>query len=161
MSRKKRAKKVGRAQNTLNEQEQIAALVVSITAERQAASTQLSTQSRAIALGVLAVVWLLLNGSQDTLSKRFATFADPLLWIAATCVIALVADFLQYAFALRETDLALDDTENATKLEEAGYDDPSWLRRLNVASFVLKLVASCVAAGWLLFVMFKALTAAT
>ncbi|MCY7290258.1 MAG: hypothetical protein LH624_18950 [Cryobacterium sp.] len=152
--------KMARHANTgLTDKQQIEKIIADITAERQSASGQLSTQSRAIALGVLAVAWLLLGGTQQPLSERFAGFNESLLWIAAVCVVSLVADFLQYSFTLHETNLALGDSHKAKTADEAGYDDPSWLRRISNACFLLKLSASLFAAGWLLYVIYRGLTA--
>lgn len=156
MARKLKKKRHG---NTgLADKQQIEKIIADITEERQAASAQLSTQSRAIALGVLAVAWLLLGGTQESLTIRFSSLTEPLLWIAGLCVISLVADFLQYGFSLYEISLALDDSHAATKADQAGYNDPSWLRRFSNICFVLKLLTSLVAAAGLLYVIYVGLT---
>ena len=152
------SKKARHANTGLTDKQKIEKIISDITAERQAASGQLSTQSRTIALGVLAVAWLLLGGTQTTLATRFGGFTESLLWIAAVCVVSLVADFLQYSFTLLETNLALDDSHEAKKADEAGYDDPSWLRVATNICFAVKLLSALFAAGWLLCVIYRGLS---
>lgn len=129
--------------------------------DRSNASNALSTQTRTIALGVLAVVWLLVGGTQQVLADKFSCYGTPLLWIAFVCVVALFLDFMQYVFTLIETDIAVKAAWKATKAAEAGYDEGNIFRRLSTSCFVAKLLATGLAALWVLTIMLSALSAST
>lgn len=129
-----------------------------VMSARSSASEALSSQVKTIALGVLAIVWLLLGGTEQELSDKFACYTTPLLWIAFVCVVALLADFMQYVFALIESDFALKASLKATRSEDAGFDEGSVLRKLSVTCFIIKLVTAAAAALWLLSIMIGALT---
>jgi len=137
--------------------ERINQIIADITAERQSASNQISIQSRTVALGVLALAWLLLAGAENSLLARFKEYSDSLLIIAAVCVGSLLADFVQYLVKLWETNGALTDSYAATAVDEAGYDDPSWLRRTSNSFFVIKLASSLGAAVAIFVVIYRVL----
>jgi hypothetical protein len=126
--------------------------------DRAFASAVLSTQTRTISLGVLALVWLLVSGTQQPLSSRFDCYSSPLLWVAFVCVIGLLLDFLQYVFMLIEADRALKSALAAKKASEAGYDEGDALRVLQTGCFWGKLLVTGFAALWLLTIMLSALT---
>ncbi|GAB3366951.1 hypothetical protein GCM10027431_09760 [Lysobacter rhizosphaerae] len=132
-------------------------IIKEISAERSAASAALSTQSKTIALGVLAIVWLLLGGTQATLTAKFACYEKPLLWVAIICVVSLVLDFLQYLFSLIESHFALKHTLDSDDVDEAGWEEGHILRKLATACFAAKLLTAAGAAFWLLTIMLSGL----
>jgi hypothetical protein len=110
-----------------------------------------------ISLGVLAVVWLLLGGTQEALTSKFECYSNSLIVIAALCVLAIAIDLAQYVFTFFDMDSALDDSLEATEIDDAGFHDGSKLSKLTFFCFVTKLCVSGVAALWLVLVMFGAL----
>jgi hypothetical protein len=129
-----------------------------LNSERQVFSEKISGTVRSVSFGVLAIVWLLLNGTEDKLSKTFGAYSDNLLAIAALCVIALLLDFIHLRSALAEIDAALKDSEDAEHPDEVGYDDDSVYRWISNTAFRAKVWAVPIAAVWLLLVIFRALT---
>jgi hypothetical protein len=75
--------------------------------------------------------------------------------------VALFLDFMQYVFTLIETDIAVKAAWKATKAAEAGYDEGNIFRRLSTSCFVAKLLATGLAALWVLAIMLSALSAST
>lgn len=138
---------------TPSDREQIEKLCSEMIAERAAQSSALSAQTRAISLGVLALTWLLLNGTQSTLTEKFHAVSNSLLKIAVCCVLALLFDFLQYILALIETQSALHESEKATSIDDAGYDEQSGWRFASHCAFWLKIATTLVAAAWLLILI--------
>ena len=139
------------------DREKIEKICSDMIAERAAQSSALSTQTRAVSLGVLALVWLLLGGTQATLSVKFGAHNNGLLLIAFFAVLALLLDFLQYVLALIETQFALHESMRATTVDEAGYDDGHWLRYASHCCFLAKLAMTFVAAVWLLILILAAI----
>lgn len=137
--------------------EQIEKRIDEIQNSRDFAAVSISTQARTICLGVLALVWLLLGGTQEALSDKFHCHTNSLLAIAVVCVLALMCDFAQYIVTYIDTDRALDEAIEATTLEQAQFNDGA-LRKSSQTLFVLKIIATAVASFWLLIVMFGALT---
>lgn len=123
---------------------------------RDSAAVSISTQARTVCLGVLALVWLLLGGTQQALSDKFYCYTNSLLAIAVVCVLALMCDFAQYIVTFIDTDKALDEAIEATSLDQAQFNDGA-LRKTSQTLFVLKIIATAVASFWLLAVMFGAL----
>jgi hypothetical protein len=110
-----------------------------------------------VSLGVLALVWLLLGGTETALKAKFANATDDLLWIAVITVVGLLLDFVQSITALIEIDFAIRASEKAKRIADVGYDYPVF-RFLSTSAFVLKLVATCWGALWLLHLIMSALT---
>lgn len=134
-------------------------IIKELQEDRIAASSALSTQTRTIALGVLALAWLLLSGTEDSLTTKFATHSESLLYIAGLSVLALLLDYAQYIFSLWETDKALKESLEAKSVEAAGYDEKNWRRVASNVCFILKISAGVAAAAWILIVMLRVLTA--
>src|SRR5689334_19372244 len=94
--------------------------------DRNYASQNLSTQIRSTVLAVLALTWLLLNGTEPVLAKKFSCFNASLMWLGVVCISALLADFLQGLCALSETNKAVNDSADALSAkmyDEVGYDE--------------------------------------
>jgi hypothetical protein len=132
-------------------------IIAEVQEDRIAASSSLSTQTRTIALGVLALAWLLLNGTEANLAARFSEHRAQLLWISGLSVLALLLDYLQYIFTLCDADAALKASLKASSADEAGYDENSWQRNCATTCFILKIVAGAGAATWILVVIARAL----
>lgn len=133
-------------------------IIAELQDDRIAASSALSTQTRTIALGVLALAWLLLSGTEDSLTK-FASYSTQLLCIAGLSVLALLFDYAQYIFTLWETDSALKASLGAQSVDAAGYDEKCRKRTAANVSFFLKIFVVFVAAAWILLVMLRVLSA--
>lgn len=127
--------------------------------DRNSASSTLSTQIRSTTLAILALTWLLLNGTEDVLEKKFSCFSDSLMWLAALCIGALVADFLQGVCSVYETNKAASASADALsegRFDEVGYDD-SKLRWASTSLYIAKCSMVVLAAAWLVILIFKAL----
>lgn len=154
MSSRKRATASG-----LKSKVEIAAALASIKDERQLASATLSGTCRTVALGVLALVWILISGTQAQIEARFSNYSDGLLYLGGVCVLALLLDGFHYVFSLWENDSALKDSTDATSIDDVGYEEKSVLRKLANACFVGKLTVTLIAALWLIGVIGVALNA--
>lgn len=133
-------------------------IIALLQEDRIAASSALSTQTRTIALGVLALSWLLLSGTEASLTTKFSSYKVNLLWIAGLSVLALLFDYGQYIISLWETDEALKASLTAQSADEAGYDEKSCKRTTANALFLLKVAAGVGAPAWILVVIFRVLT---
>lgn len=142
---------------TDDQKAEMAACIADIQQERSEASVSLSTQARAISYGVLAIVWLLVSGSQEDLATRFGPSVPNLLWIGFLCILGLLLDFLQYAFSLWESDQALKASLKATKPEDVGWNEGDWKRWTLSVFFCGKIAVTLTAAIWLLWIMYSGL----
>jgi hypothetical protein len=124
---------------------------------RDYASGAISTQTRTTSLGVLAITWLLLSGTEKSLTEKFDIYSNSLLLVAAICIIAIALDFCQYIFSFLVVSDALKDSLQAKKLDSVGFNTSSTLHKLTNYFFFLKIVAASIATIVLLIVMFRAL----
>ena len=127
--------------------------------DRNFASSNLSAQIRTTILAILALTWLLLNGTQAVLEKKFGCFSSLLMWLAALCICALVADFLQGVFAVYETNKAANLSADALsdgRFDDVGYDE-SPLRLASTGLYIGKCAMVVVAGAWLVIIIFRAL----
>jgi hypothetical protein len=131
--------------------------------DRNYASRNVSTQIRSTVLAVLALTWLLLNGAEPVLAKKFGCFSGSLMWLGVVCVSALLADFLQGICALRETDKAANDSADALsekRYDDVGYDEGSRIRVISTFLYYAKACLVVVSAIWLVIVIARALSGA-
>ena len=127
--------------------------------DRNSASSNLSTQIRSTVLAVLALTWLLLNGTETSLSEKFGCMSSSLMWLAALCVAALAADFLHGVIAVYETNKAAHASADALsegRFDDVGYDESSLLRFTTVL-YVSKCAMVIAAAIWLIVAIFRGL----
>lgn len=124
---------------------------------RDHASSSISTQTRSMALGILAICWLLLGGTQQSLTIKFQCYTDQLLAIAAACVVAIALDLAQYVFQFFDHEEALEDSRAAENLEGVGFNATGAKKFLGTLCFWGKLLVSAVAGVWLISVMIGAL----
>jgi hypothetical protein len=91
---------------------------------------RLSSQVRAIALGLLAVTWAILIGESTIFKHLSAEIGQWLLRVGALSVLALLFDFLQYVFGYIYSD-HLRKMLEARKLKDLDYNyrHPLWLLR--------------------------------
>ncbi len=91
---------------------------------------RLSTQVRAISLGLLGVTWAILIGESTLFRHISEGIGQWLFRVGALSILALLCDFLQYAFGYIYTD-KLRRILEAKKLKELdfNYRHPLWLLR--------------------------------
>lgn len=116
------------------------------------ASDRLSTQIRTLTLGVLALVWLFLSGSKDVPALKLGFTNEPLIAIAALCVLTLLIDAAQYWAYYLSSNAVRRKAEKASKTE-AEYDETSFLRRLQQFCFWTKQISAVLATAWLLLIL--------
>lgn len=120
----------------------------------------LSTQVRTVVLGVLAVVWLFLSHNKDAPNLSISNHQTQLAWIAGLCVLALLADLLQYQFgyfSARKTML-LAETSGAKGATEVSYNSKAFPYRARLWMFWVKQFIAIAAAVWLLGLLAAALS---
>jgi hypothetical protein len=114
---------------------------------------QLSTQCRALSLGLLAFVWALMTTKEGPLLRGRDVITDHARWnliaIALVVILALVFDAAQYFAGLKMQDRCLEKMSQE-RTEIGGYDEDGMFR-LQDASFWAKLIALGLAVAWLLF----------
>lgn len=113
-------------------------------------SGQVSAQTRALALGMLAISWALLTTPYEPLLSMASHVSRPLiLGLAVVAVLVLVMDLLQYVAATSVAEKATQDAEKSAQLT-AAYDSSSFVYRaqafLYYCKFVLLIVAGVMMA---------------
>ena len=116
------------------------------------ASDHLSTQIRTLTFGVLALVWLFLSGGKDVPALKLGVTNEPLLVIAALCVLTLLIDAAQYWAYYLSSNAVRREAESKNRTE-AEYDETSLLRRLQQGCFWAKQVSAVLATAWLLLIL--------
>jgi hypothetical protein len=115
-------------------------------------TAKLSSQTWILNLGLLGTTWSLIMSVH---SQARLTFAEARPTLVA-CIIGLTFDVIQYLSAfwlISQTRKAL----RASGKNSIDYDVHSWPYILRRVSFVTKIVATLVAAVWLLVVLFRKL----
>lgn len=130
-----------------------------IATKRKEASVQISNLVRPLALGVLAIAWLILSGDKDAPQVVRAIPKWEAMGIAALCIAALFLDFIQYVAAYRQLGADLEradkaDKRSGTKLTNHKYRQSS----LRKWAFRGKAVVAGLAALWLVGVLAWAVT---
>lgn len=111
-------------------------------------SNQISTQVRTLTLGVLAVAWLGLSGSDEV--KALNLSGDwQLAAIALLCIFTLGVDLAQYRFGYEMVLETLLGAEKARQKQAAYSRKNRWYRR-RLAAFAIKQVLAALAAIWLI-----------
>ncbi|GLQ94466.1 hypothetical protein [Dyella acidisoli] len=112
-------------------------------------STQISTQVRTVALGVLAVAWLFISGSKDSPTLLAKISEWELVTIAFLSLLALAFDLLQYFVGYFVDYRAY---KKARALKNADNPSPTVKFPKNPLRhffFYTKQMLAIVAAGWL------------
>jgi len=113
-------------------------------------SGQVSAQTRALALGMLAISWALLTTPYEPLLSMASHVSRALILGLAVCaVLVLVLDLLQYVAATSVAEKATQEAE-AAEHQTATYDNSSFAYKaqayLYYAKFVLLIVAGAMMA---------------
>jgi hypothetical protein len=97
-----------------------------VYARKKEASGQVSTQTRTLAFGFLAIAWALLTAHDDPLRTMAAHVNQYwILALATASVIVLVLDMLQYVATTRMAESTYRKAEAEDKKEEILYDNES------------------------------------
>jgi hypothetical protein len=126
--------------------------LTSIYDDLKTVADTISTQIRTIAVGVLAVVWLLLTrGDQaPVLSKQ--PDRTLLLVCAVLCIVTLVADYLQYFFGYSNSRAVLKAAEDQGHTETS-YNYTAVRYVLRTVFFWIKQLLAMAAVVVLLLVL--------
>jgi len=117
------------------------------------ATGQVSTLTRSLALGYLAVAWALLTASENPLKSMAANVDRYLILALAACsVLFLTCDLLQY-FALARTATEAATRAKALNPAQADYKETSIAYKAQGVMFFLKFWVA-VLGGILLVVIF-------
>ena len=125
----------------------------SIKQKRNETGDALSAQVRTFALGVLALVWIMLSGSEAEVTGKFSSYSNCLLWIASWAVIALLFDSLQLVTSWVASHLAYRSSEMRSDPADVGYGAEStafvtlayvfmWLKVFAIAGASIALLAT-------------------
>jgi hypothetical protein len=120
--------------------------------KKRALSGQVSSITRTLSAGVLAVAWLFLSGSKDPPAMVAVVPKWIMLLIAAVCVVVLALDLIQYMAAYWQVSADYEAAKTA-KAEKVTYYESklrewafTWKVRLAiVASMALVLVLAWAA----------------
>ena len=121
-------------------------------------SIQIGTQTRTIAVGVLALVWLFLAGGSNAPSLPVKPNQLALLAAGGMAILSLVIDYFQYLFGYINSRQVLAEAE-ARKSAKATFDYTSTLYRLRRGSFWFKQVATLSSVVALFYSIIGALVA--
>jgi len=97
-----------------------------VYARKKEASSQVSTQTRTLAFGFLAIAWSLLTVHDDplkTMTGRVPTYL--ILALAAVSILVLVLDMFQYVAVTNMAERAYHKAEAAGQKDNILYDDDS------------------------------------
>jgi hypothetical protein len=120
---------------------------------KKEASGQVSTQTRNLVLGFLAISWALLTAHDDPLKSMAAQVnRNLILALAAVSVLVLTFDLLQYVAVTRMAEKAFRKVERAG-LDEGEYDRRSWAFKAQAFFYHAKFTIMLVG-GVLLIVIF-------
>jgi hypothetical protein len=97
-----------------------------VYARKKEASSQVSTQTRTLAFGFLAIAWALLTVHDDPLKSMAANVSRYwILVLAAISVIVLALDMFQYVALTRMAESTYRKAEDAGQTENVVYDPES------------------------------------
>lgn len=117
--------------------------------EKQWLSDRISTQVRAVGLGLLAISWGLLIGEPEIAGAISAGLKANLLVVGTLSLLALLVDFLQYLFGYLNTHILIQQAE-ATRLTDVKWDKRSFLYKTRNVCFWLKQAVLLLASVWFL-----------
>jgi hypothetical protein len=124
-----------------------------ILERKKEVSGQVSAQTRALALGMLAISWALLTTPYEPLLSMASHVNRSLILGLAVCaVVVIVLDLLQYVAATSVAEKATQEAEKANH-RTATYDNNSFAYKAQAYLYHAKFVLLIVA-GLLLLVIF-------
>lgn len=104
-------------------------------------SDKISTQIRAVAIGLLIVIWGILIEESKSIS---IVLKKHLLGIASTALLAMFFDFLQYLFGYANNTALLHQMDEKKK-NEIQYDYSDWRYKGQRYCFRLKIIITFIA----------------
>jgi hypothetical protein len=113
-------------------------------------SDRISTQVRALAIGIIAFGWSLFSADSASIKLLVQASKVSLLTILALAILALLLDFLQYVAGYKVANKVRLAIEDGTK-HDAKYDYKSFLYRTQEFLFFSKQAVIAVSCGWLMF----------
>lgn len=113
---------------------------------------RLSSQVRAIAIGLLGVTWAILIGESTLFKQLSHDLGQWLFRVGILSILALFFDFLQYASGYAYSDHLRKNLE-AKKLKELDYDYRHPLWRLRRTMFWLKQITVVIAVVLFIWVL--------
>lgn len=114
-------------------------------------SAQISTLTRTVSLGVLALAWLFLSRSPEVSGLPSSVSKGSMLIVAILSVLAISFDLLQYVMGYRNVDLARKVAKE-NKKDEVTYPNDVY-RKARFLFFYAKIWLTVVAALWLIIVL--------
>jgi hypothetical protein len=118
-----------------------------IWVRKKEASAQVSAQTRALALGLLAVAWALLTAHDDPLKSMAVHIPSyRFLALAAVSVLVLVLDMLQYVATTRMAETTYRNAESNNQTENVLYDPESCAYKAQAFFYHAKFYALSAAA---------------
>jgi len=122
-----------------------------IWARKKEASAQVSAQTRAMALGFLAVAWALLTAHDQPLRSMAEQIPSYLLLVlAAVSVLVLVLDMLQYVAITKMAEDTYLKAEKENQTNDVLYDPQSRAYKAQALFYHAKFYALSAAAAVLL-----------
>lgn len=100
---------------------------------------RISQQTRTIAVGVLALVWLFLAGGDKAPVLPHRINLAVLLLTGGAALLALVCDYVQYLAAYWNSYRLKEEAEREN-IEKVEYDSAAWLYRIRTWAFRAKQV---------------------
>jgi len=117
-------------------------------------SGSISSQARSIALGIVALVWALITGSDVSKLNLSSGDRQDLIWPALLAILSLLFDYLQYVVGYWNTLSVYSKAETANK-KEAVFNKKGFWYRARYIFFVLKQIAVIVASGWMSMLLLR------
>jgi hypothetical protein len=127
-------------------------ILQTILERKKEVSGQVSTQTRTLALGFLGISWALLTAHDEPLHTMAAHVSRLLILVlAATSVLVIAGDLLQYVAATSVAQDAIDRAEKVTP-PAAPYDNTSRAYKTQAILYHLKFWLLSLGALLLLFI---------
>lgn len=114
-----------------------------IKKEKDFHSDKVSTQIRAVAIGLLIAVWGVLIGETKSTSIAGSALKNHLLWIALIALSAMFCDFLQYLFGYANNTALLHQMDK-DKIDEIQYDYSDWRYKGQRYCFWSKIIITSI-----------------
>lgn len=120
--------------------------------ELDTVTDKISTQVRTLALGVLALAWLLLSKTQGAPNILASENSVQLTWISLFCLLTLAADLMQYIFGYFSAYGLLKHAKK-NQLASVSYDSRSFCYVARFFMFYAKQIFAVIAAIWLVLLL--------
>ncbi len=114
--------------------------------EYKFASDKISTQVRTLALGIIALIWLLLIG-KDLPFTLTSSVKGQFIIVGFICLLVLIADFVQYLFFFFFANSTIDKAEEMGQ-EKIKYNYKDYRYAGCKVFFHVKLILLTISALW-------------